>query len=153
MRDLHETRAETAPTSGLGPFGRPEPADLFAALWDSELPDLDRFLAGHEGLDPSDLAAVLRIDQAHRWERGERPAAEAYLARFPRVAADHTAAVDLIHFEFLLRERLGPPPTLDEFVGRFPVYAETLRAQVELHLALATDPGTSPGGGPSGDTE
>src|SRR5262245_35018555 len=86
-------------------------ADRYSARWNSaSRPDLASFLAAERDLPPSELAAVLRVDQRRRWEAGERPMAEDYLRDFPRVRDDRDAALDLIHGEFLLRERLGTPP-------------------------------------------
>jgi Protein kinase domain len=117
----------------------PDFAGRYAALWQGDdRADLDGFLAGAATVAADQLAAVLRVDQAQRWDRGERPVAEDYLQRYPRVGEDPDAALDLIHGEFLLRERHGESPTLEEFVGRFAQYAEAIRTQVELHLAMQT---------------
>jgi serine/threonine-protein kinase len=114
-------------------------AERYAELWQGDgQPDLDGFLASAGELSADDLAAVLRVDQSRRWERGERPGAEDYLRRYPRVAEDEGAALDLIHHEFLMRERQGERPTLDEYLGRFPQYAAAIHTQIELHLALET---------------
>ena len=90
---------------------------------------------------------MLRVDQSRRWERGERPGAEDYLRQYPRVADDEGTALDLIHNEFLLRERRGERPGLGEYLGRFPQYASGIRTQIELHLALETQTHTDHDGG------
>jgi WD40 repeat protein len=121
-------------------------AERLAALWQQgERPDVDVFLAKVGPLPPSELAAVLRIDQRQRWQAGERVPAEDYLRRHPAVAAGVEAVVDLVYGEFLLRERLGERPDVDEYRGRFPHHADALQAQVELHRALAG--GTEDGSG------
>lgn len=122
----------------------PDAADRFSQLWlGDHPPELDGFLSQAGELSPDGLAGVLRVDQAHRWERGERPGVEDYLRKYPRVRGDRGAALDLIHHEFLLRERLGEQPALDEYLVRFSEYASEIRDQVELHVALASnhDPG------------
>ena len=117
-----------------------DPADRLARLWDTgPNPDLDMFIAANPGLDASELAATARVDQARRWQLGDRLSTELYFTRFPSVRDDPTAALDMIHHEFILRESLGPPPAVDEFTARFPEHAETIRDQVAIHLALATD--------------
>jgi predicted Ser/Thr protein kinase len=103
-------------------------------------PDVDAFLAEAGTLPPAEVAALLRLDQRQRWQRGERVRAENYLRRHPAVAADPDSAIDLIYGEFLLRERLGERPTADEYPARFPAHAGTLRAQIELHAAMAANP-------------
>jgi tetratricopeptide (TPR) repeat protein/tRNA A-37 threonylcarbamoyl transferase component Bud32 len=115
-----------------------DPAEQLCQLWhQGQRPDVDVFLADAGPLSPTQMAAVLRTDQRERWPSGERIAAEAYLQRYPEVQADREAAVDLIHGEFLLRERYGERPSLDEYLRRFPEHADLLRGQIELHLALA----------------
>ena len=83
--------------------------------------------------------AVLRADQEARWQAGERVPAEAYLAMDPALPLDLEKALELVYGEFLLRERLGQSPTLDEYLRRFPQYASRLRQQIQLHQALTDD--------------
>jgi hypothetical protein len=135
---MSDSRA--GPARPGGPGARAEAAERYAGLWQGDgEPDLDGFLAAAGELSADDLSAVLRVDQSRRWERGERPGAEDYLRQYPRVAEDECAALDLIHHEFLLRERHGERPALDEYLGRFPQYAAAIRTQIELHLALETN--------------
>ena len=68
----------------------------------------------------------------------ERILTEQYFTRFPPIRDDPGAALDVIHHEFILRESFGPPPSVDEFAGRFPEHAATIRDQVAIHLALAS---------------
>jgi hypothetical protein len=108
-------------------------------LWrQGQQPDLARFLAGTGPLPPLQLAAVLRVDQRERWQRGDRVLTEDYLRDFPAVAADPEAALDLVYGEILLREERGEPPAPDEYRRRFPQYADTLSAQLGLRRALGT---------------
>jgi hypothetical protein len=127
----------------------PSPEDAAERLsqrWrQGERPDVDAFLTEAGPLLPAEVAAVLRVDQRQRWQAGERVPAEDYLRRHPAVAASAEAVVDLVYGEFLLRERLGERPDPDEYRRRFPAYADTLQAQVELHRAVAADPGNGPG--------
>jgi WD40 repeat protein len=88
-------------------------------------------------VDRLEWLALLRADQARRWQRGERLPAEAYLAQLPPLRADGETAVDLICSEVLLRERLGESPGVDEYVQRFPQFADQLRTQFELYRDLA----------------
>ena len=116
-----------------------DPALCLALLWDAgSVPDLNLFLVGHPRMVPSDLSAVVRVDQSRRWQRGDRRRIEHYFDRFPAIKDDPIAALDLIHHEYILRERLGPPPSVGEFTARFPEHAATIRDQIAIHLALAT---------------
>src|SRR4051794_11723728 len=99
-------------------------------------PDVVAFLSGGGDLGPIGVAAVLRADRRLRWRSGERRPVEWYFERFPEVAADPELALDLVHGEFLLREEAGEPPGLDDFLARFPQFAETIRLQVAFHRAL-----------------
>ena len=80
---------------------------------------------------------VLRYDQLRRWRDGDRVPAERYLATHPALAADPEGGLVLVYGEFLLRQELGEAPALDEYVRRFPQYADRLRQQDEFHRALA----------------
>ena len=109
-------------------------------LWRQGLrPDVRFFLREAGELTPSQLAAVLRIDQRERWWLGQRVPAMAYLNDHPALEAEPEAAIEVIYGEFLLREELGESPSLDEYQVDYPRYAARLRSQVELHRALAGD--------------
>jgi hypothetical protein len=86
----------------------------------------------------SEWLGLLRADQMHRWQRGERVLVEAYLQRFPALRSDIEGQLDLIYHEVLLRERGGEPRDLDEYLRRFPDYTAALRRRFELHQALAS---------------
>ena len=60
------------------------------------------------------LATLLRADLACKWRRDRRVTVEEYIERFPRVASDRAAVVDLIYQEVVQRERLGESPRRDE---------------------------------------
>jgi predicted Ser/Thr protein kinase len=143
MRPDHKN-PPTPDEPATGP--RPEPAadaaeDLLQRWRRGERPDVDAFLAATGPLPPDQLAAVLRVDQRQRWQAGERVLAESYFQRYPDLRADVEAAVDLVYGEFLLRERHGEQPAADEYRQRFPEFTDLLRAQIELHRALAAGHG------------
>lgn len=125
-----------------------ELAESFERLWDGTTqPDLDEFLAKVGPLDPNQLCQFVRIDQAARWQRGDRRLAEDYLKRYPVLKADDECAVDLIYHEYLLREKGAEQVSLPEFLARFPEQATEVANQVNLHraLALSVDNGTRQG--------
>ena len=124
--------------------GKDDLVDRFSALWRSEQrPDLDAFLDQAGTLSPLELASLVRIDQVHRGQLGERISAEEYLTRYPDLRRDPDAAIDLIYGEFLLAESLGDHPKPDDFLERFPEYADTLRPRMELHRTMQTKPQSS----------
>jgi serine/threonine protein kinase/WD40 repeat protein len=126
---VHDTRA---------PGGNAESAcRLLEGLWDvGQQPDVGRVLAETGVKDAAGVAQVLAVDQWRRWQAGERVPVETYLERFPPVAAEPDAALELIYGELLVREELGEHPTDDEYLSRFPQWAEGLRQQLQLHREI-----------------
>lgn len=119
------------------PAGPVSPVRRLVRRWRAgERPDVVEFLGGEQELGPGEVAAVLRADQRLRWRSGERRPAEWYFERFSSVADDADLALDLVHGEFLLCEETGEPPDLDDFLARFPRFAETIKLQVAFHRAL-----------------
>src|ERR1700679_787062 len=56
---------------------------------------------------------------AAAWQRGERPTAETFLARHPRLAVHPEAAIRVIYEEICLRRSNGHDVRLSELVKRF----------------------------------
>ena len=91
-------------------------------------------------LEPARLAAALRADQCQRWQQGERITAEAYLEQYPTLRSAVEYAVDLVYCEFLLCEGMGENPQPDEYLRRFPQFAQQLQRQFALHQGLSSTP-------------
>src|SRR2546423_821251 len=128
-----ETMKPTRPDLTL--IQKDSPAEGMEQLWrQGQQPDVESFLARAGPLTPSQVAAVLRVDQRERWRAGQKIAVETYLERHPEIA-EASDAVDLIYNEFLLREQAGEKATSESLVRRFPQFAETLNEQIALHLA------------------
>src|SRR5262245_46906042 len=87
---------------------------------------------------PAERIARLRADQCERWQRGERVGVAAYCARFPDLLDDGQGLLDLVHNEWLLRQRRGETVSLDEYLLLFPQYAEQLRRQLARYERLRT---------------
>src|SRR5262249_53912046 len=87
-------------------------------------------------LNPAQILAVLRYDQLQRWHSGDCRPAEQYLEAHGLLRTDAEHALVLIYGEYLLRQELGESPKLDEYLERFPQYADRLRQQDEFHRAL-----------------
>jgi WD40 repeat protein/tRNA A-37 threonylcarbamoyl transferase component Bud32 len=90
------------------------------------------------------LAVMLRADQRQRWLAGERVPVEDYLRRYPALAEDPEALLDLVYGEFVLREEVGDKPQGEEYLRRFPAHAAALGRQLQLHQALAGGMSESP---------
>jgi hypothetical protein len=129
-------------SSGPRPQGtdgpdRAGPARRFWDLWrQGQRPVVADFLARAGINAPARIVPVLRVDQAERCALGDWVPAEAYLEAFPCVKADLECAIDLVFAEYLLREERGERPSLEEFRGRFPQYADELKVQIQWHAAI-----------------
>jgi hypothetical protein len=99
-------------------------------------------LARRGPISEDELVELLCCDQVKRWRAGDRVPAEAYLTLHPMLHGDGEAAFELVYGEYLIRELMGERPELEEFVSRFPRFAERLRRQLGLHRALAGDDAT-----------
>jgi tetratricopeptide (TPR) repeat protein len=95
---------------------------------------------------PSSQSLVKQIlaDQRDRFRRGESFRVEAYLDREPALRGEAEAVLDLIYHELVLREARGEAPGLQEYLGRFPQWAEQLRRQFEVEKALSPERLTPP---------
>src|SRR5262249_54512053 len=70
---------------------------------------------------------------------GEARRVEEYLARFPPLAADRIALVELIAAEYELRRRTEPDLSLDEYRQRFPQFHGDLPEQLARATLAARD--------------
>ena len=102
---------------------------LYAAFCETtqSLPDLEAFLEQHQHIDHRQHADVLLFDQYYRWRLGARRPVEWYLERFADLESPNDWRLELILEEFGYRDDAGERPTLEEFLERFPRYAEPLR--------------------------
>jgi WD40 repeat protein/tRNA A-37 threonylcarbamoyl transferase component Bud32 len=85
------------------------------------------------------MLALLLGKQRQQWELGERVPVETYLERLRAAGEswlDEDGVLDLIYNEIVLREERGDRPRLEEYLGRFPQYAEPLRWQFSVHEGL-----------------
>ncbi len=85
---------------------QPEVAKQFEALWESSKtpPDVFAFVQQHNGLDASDILAILLQDQRHRWQTDQPLKVEDYLAHFADLADDADCKLNLAAGEFQARQ-------------------------------------------------
>ncbi len=121
---------------GLGDGAGLAPSCLEPLLLDFERawqrgprPSLEEYLA-RGGAGPALLAELAHLDLEYRLKAGEDARAEDYLTRFPDLAQDRGAALELIAAEWGLRRRCGPAPDSEEYLQRFPQYAPDLAARL-----------------------
>ena len=67
-------------------------------------------------------------------KQASRLASKQYLARFPELAADETAMVDLLASEHEWRTRCNRPIEPDEYRCRFPAFSDALTARLTAEL-------------------
>jgi tetratricopeptide (TPR) repeat protein len=101
--------------------------------------DLRALLADRSEISEDDLVAWFCRDQVRRWRAGERVPAETYLRLHTKLTTQSPLAFDVIYGEYMLRESLGERPSAEEFLWRFPEFADRFRRQLELHAALADE--------------
>src|SRR5262245_21380985 len=93
----------------------------FEAAWrQSQRPAIDDFLPAVEPLRSRVLVELVHVDLEHRIKAGEIVRVEEYLARYPGIAKDRSATLELIATEYGLRWRGEPSLSLEEYVKRFP---------------------------------
>ncbi len=109
----------------------------FENAWRSGVrPSLDAFRAEPgsvpEPAREQELAQLIAIDLEYRWrahgraESGElpaRPRLEHYLARYPGLAQNREALLELVLAEYRTRQLWGDRPGRDEYPSRFPLLA------------------------------
>jgi tetratricopeptide (TPR) repeat protein len=91
----------------------------------------------NEKSDP--LAEALAAEMGQRWHDGERPVAEEFLARHPRLWQQPEAAIDLIYEELLLRQQHGVETTAAAVLQRFPQWRAELEVLLRCHQLLEAD--------------
>jgi serine/threonine protein kinase len=98
----------------------------------------------------SDWLNQLRVDQRLRWEQGQRIPVEEYLEAYPALKADPASVLELIYHEVQLRRQRQEQPWVEEFLQRFPNYADSLRRHFDSDQQNVPAPTPSaPGGTPT----
>ncbi len=100
---------------------------------------LERFIEQLLDIELPQLLELLLVDQALESQRVPGPSVEQYLQRFPAVAGQREAVVELVYGEMRAARALGLPVDVEAYVARFPDLAEPLRRQMEVSAWLADD--------------
>ena len=85
------------------------------------------------------LADRLAAEMRRRWEAGERPRTEDFVAAHPELGEHPGAVGELIYEEVTLRREHGEPGASDEVLRRFPRWATQLRVLLDLRDELEAD--------------
>ena len=87
------------------------------------------------------LVERLAEEMAQRWQKGEQPLTEEYLALYPELGNQPTAAVELIYEELCLRQEAGQEVNAAEVLRRFPHWRQQLQVVLDCHQLLGAEPG------------
>jgi eukaryotic-like serine/threonine-protein kinase len=87
------------------------------------------------------LVAQLVDEFTAAWGRGERPPAEEFLHRNPRLSTHPEAAIRLIYEEVCLRQAEGQDVPIAELVQRFPQWRTELEVLLDCDRLLGAMPG------------
>jgi serine/threonine protein kinase/WD40 repeat protein len=102
-------------------------------------PGIEHYVQRCGNLKPQKLVRLLILDQLLGCEGNAPTPSERYFDLFPELRDDTESAIDLVFSEFMLCERLGLDPDIEEFVERFPDYGEELRRQAAFQRAMEVD--------------
>jgi serine/threonine protein kinase/Flp pilus assembly protein TadD len=97
-------------------------------------PTSDHAEAPAAGLEA--LVEALLDEMRQRWQAGERPLVEEFLARHPELGDHPEAAAELIYEEVCLRQEYRVGGTGSDVVRRFPQWREPLRVLFNFHRLL-----------------
>jgi WD40 repeat protein len=114
--------------------------DAFEEAWQAGgRPDIDRYLPPDAPLRRTVLIKLVHIDLENCLRAGEKVRVETYLDRYPQIAGDTSAIVELVTWEFALRrgEGGGEGDLTAEFLRRFPQYADVLSAYLSRETSSA----------------
>lgn len=113
----------------------------YRKLWShGAAPSVEQLLQLCEAMPTPKLTELLLLDQSMRWNAKQKFTAEQYFEFFPDLVNHPEYAMDVVYSEFLLRERLGLHPDINEYITRFPQYADELQSQEAFHRAMDFNP-------------
>lgn len=100
-----------------------------AAWWQGKHPDLDDYLPNRPEVRGRVLPEMARIDFKGRLHSREAVKPETYLERYPELADNSPATLDLIDLEYQHRRRGESNVTAEEYFQRFPSHRAELSAR------------------------
>jgi tetratricopeptide (TPR) repeat protein len=139
VQDLPRTESRSpgdTPFADSPPAGVDAYVDSFDRAWqEGQTPEVDDFLpSGDHPLKRRILEMLLLADLEHRLEAGQAARVEAYLQRYPELAADASLVIDLLMWERVVRRRKEPNLSLGEYAQRFPHLQADLRERLAAPL-------------------
>lgn len=101
---------------------------------------LFQYLEQHPERTPEQLVAVLRLDQAERWQRRQPRFVADYLREHPEIAANPTLILQLMLGEYEASRLAGIPRALEDVSAGFPELLDLVRQRTAADATLLTDP-------------
>ena len=103
-------------------------------------PDILHYLPTPRAGRTAVLYELVHVDLDLRLRTGEAARVEDYLSRFPDLARDRAAVVELIAAEYALRQQWRGSADPDEYPRRFPEYGDELRARLAVEPPASGPP-------------
>ena len=114
-----------------------------SALQRGEQPRITDYLPRPEAIEI--LIELLHVEMEFKLKNGGEASVTEYVSRFPQLAGDRKAVVELIEAEYAFRSRIDPSLTRAVFLGRYPDFANDLEPSKEpehQHQENDVKPGT-----------
>lgn len=96
--------------------------------------DVFEFLEIHSDASLTDHCDVLLVDLEQKWQSDQSIRIETYLSTFPEIASDVTLKLKLVLAEYQARLSQADPPSISEYIQRFPDLTDQLQNQQTITI-------------------
>jgi WD40 repeat protein len=110
-----------------------------------QAPAIEDYLPDTDSLRTAVLVELANVHLEFRLKAGESACVEDYLQRYPELAEDPEAVLELIATEYRCRRRRQPDLPITEYQQRFPAYGDLLASRLDTRPAADT-PNPAPSG-------
>jgi hypothetical protein len=107
-------------------------------------PNLDEFLRAEDVDRHQLLLELVRVDLEQRLRKCGQIRVEAYLSRYPELAVTPADVVDLLCWEYRVRQTLGQRVDIEEYRERFPDHFAALRRRLREPAEVRQSPPSPP---------
>ena len=122
----------------------------FEQAWrEGRSPDIGDYLCDSPAARRALLIELVCTDLEYRLKAGAQARLESYLAKYPELAGDRRAALELIEAEYDLRRSHHENVRLDEYRDRFPHFVEDLTTRIPSHKCDTQAPTATAAASPS----
>jgi predicted ATPase len=128
---MFPSRQRAYPPLGQDSFVLRDAVQRYESAWrKGPRPVIDEYLPADDRLRYHVLIELAHVDLELRLKSGDAARVEEYLSRYPELASDRAAAVELIAAEYELRRRGESQLSPADFLLRFPSYSDELLEQI-----------------------